>query len=167
MADVSIRTDGIPAVVEALKSIDGPQAQKLLQKAATKAAVVFRRSVKAAAPGPTRPGFKKNKAGDLKKSISYAQTRRIRPGARVWARKEVAFYRIYVVGGTRPHRIRFPSQVKAGVHRSHLPGTAGGGNIFHPGNRTRNPFVARGFDAGRLGAEAAIEKVFVDYLAKL
>lgn len=164
---VSIDVEGIASVQEALTKLEGPEAKKLLQKGATKAAVVLRRSVRAAAPGPTRPGYKTNKPGDLKRAVSYAQTRRIRPGARVWVRKEKAFYRIYVVGGAKPHRIRFPSQVAAGVARSHLPGSAGGGNIRHPGVRTPNPFVARGFDAGLRGAEAAIDKVFSDYLAKL
>jgi hypothetical protein len=167
MSDVSINVEGIASVQEALGRLTGPEARKMLQKGATKAAIVLRRSVKAAAPGPTRPGYKGQKPGDLKRAVSYAQTRRIRPGARVWVRKEKAFYRIYVVGGAGPHNIRFPSQVKAGVQRSHLPATAGGGNIRHPGVRTPNPFVARGFDAGLGAAEAAIDKVFTAYLASL
>ena len=164
---LSVDTQGVESVQAALAKFEAPAAKKMLQTSASKGAVVLRRAVKSAAPGPTRPGYPKNKAGDLKRAVSYGQTKRVKPGARVWVRKEVAFYRIYVVGGTQPHRIRFPNQKAAGVPRSHLPGTAGGGNIRHPGIKTPNPFVARGFDAGRRGAEAAIDKVVAQYLAKL
>ena len=64
-----------------------------------------------------------------------------------------------VAGGTKAHRIRFHNEVVSGVPR-------GEGNIAHPGAKA-NPFMERGFDAGRVAAEAAIDAIVDKYLASL
>jgi hypothetical protein len=155
---IGIDVRGIPEVQTALGKFDAKQSKKMLQKASSAGAKVLKGYVKSAAPKRT---------GALRRSIRSGQTRRHRPAARVWAQKDInrtrgrntTFYRHMVVGGTKAHRIRFPNEVQSGVPR-------GEGNIAHPGAKA-NPFVARGFDAGRTAAEDAIDRIIDQYLASL
>jgi hypothetical protein len=148
---IGVDIRGIPEVRSALGKMEGPLMKRTLQKAATAGAKTLKPFVQAEAP--------KGKTGRLRKSVSSRQARRERPAAVVSARPKVAFYRHMVIGGTKPHQIRFPNQKAAGVPKSQ-------GNISHPGAKP-NPFVSRGFDRGQSAAMAAVEKVVGDYLDSL
>jgi hypothetical protein len=147
---VAIDVRGIPEVQEALGKLEGPAARKMLQKASAAGGKVLKKTVQAEAPRRT---------GILRKSVSARTVRRNRPGTVVSPRPKVAFYRHFVILGTRPHQIRFPNQKADGVPKSQ-------GNISHPGAKA-NPFVARGYDRGQAAAMAAVEKVVDDYLESL
>ena len=145
----SIDVRGIPEVQQALRELSAPASRKALQKASTAGAKVLKPYVKAEAP--------RGKTGKLIRSISSRQARKERPAAVVVARPKVAYYRHWVIRGTAPHMIRFPTQKAAGVPKAQ-------GNIAHPGIRRGNDFMTRGFNAGRDNAEQAIEKVMGDYV---
>jgi len=157
MAAVGIDVRGLAEVQRALKQLDdGPQSRRALQKASTAGARVLKPYVQREAP--------RGATGKLRRSISSRQARKERPAAVVTARPKVAFYRHMVIGGTKPHRI-LPSEKKA------LAFTARGrdlvrARVSHTGSRP-NPFIERGFDAGRAAAEAAIERVIGEFLEAL
>lgn len=152
MIGVDVR--GIDDVKDALEGLNDKQAKAMLQKSASAGAKVLKGTVKAAAP--------KGATGNLRRSIRSGQTKRHRPAARVYVNKRVAFYRHMVVGGTKAHGPRTASWL-----------------IFRPAGEAHNvwakrvrgtkprPFFAQGFAAGQSAAEAAIDKVVDQYLAKL
>lgn len=155
---LEIRLRGVPEVLRALGQLSGPTMNRVLQKASTAGAKALKPFIKAEAPiGPS--GNTYTKRGALKRSISARKAKRDLPAAVVSARPKVAFYRHMVIGGTKPHRIRFPNQKAAGVPRDQ-------GNIRHPGAKA-NPFVARGFAKGESAALAAIDRTIDDYLETL
>jgi len=154
---VGIDVRGLAEVQAALRQLgDGPQSRRALQKASTAGARALKPYVQREAPvGKTRR---------LRRSISARQARKDRPAAVVSSRPKVAFYRHMVIRGTRPHPI-VPDERKA------LAFTAGGrdlvrSRVLHPGTRP-NPFIERGFDAGRAAAEAAIERVIDEFMEAL
>lgn len=146
---VSIR--GLGEVQEALARLEPGPLKKVLQKASTAGAKTIKPYVRAETP--------KGKTGRLRKSISAQQARKGRPAAIVKFRPRVAFYRHMVIGGTKPHRIRFPDQKAAGVPKSR-------GNIQHPGSRG-NDIVGRAWSSGGKATLDAIEKSIHDYLEAL
>lgn len=158
MAAVGIDVRGMAEVQAALRQLgDGPQSRRALQKASTAGARTLKPYVQREAPV--------GKTGRLRRSISARQARKDRPAAVVSARPKVAFYRHMVIGGTKPHPI-VPDERKA------LAFTAGGrdfvrSRVLHPGIKRPNPFIERGFDAGRAAAEAAIERVIDEFLEAL
>lgn len=147
---VSIDVLGIPEVQEALDKLGGAPMKKTLQAASTAGAKALKPFVVAEAPKRT---------GKLRRSISARRAKRDLPAAIVSPRPKVAFYRHMVIGGTKPHRIRFPDQKARGVPKAE-------GNIQHPGAKP-NPFVARGYDKGKSTALAAIDQVIDTYLDSL
>lgn len=158
LVGIGIDVRGVPGVLAALDGLTGAQMTRTLQRASTAGAKALKPFIKAEAPiGPS--GNKYTKRGALRRSISARKAKRDLPAAVVSARPKVAFYRHMVIGGTKPHRIRFPSEVAAGVGRTE-------GSIRHPGSRP-NPFIARGFAKGESAALAAIDKVIDDYLNSL
>ena len=151
---VGIDVRGVDAVVAALGKMTDKQAKAMLQKSATAGAAVLKRTVKAAAP--------KGQTGNLRKSIRSGQTKRNRPAARVYNVKRIAFYRHMVVGGTRAHG---PKNAKVMIFRP--AGEAHNVTATWVRGTKPRPFVSQGFDAGRVAAEAAIDKVVDAALAKL
>jgi HK97 gp10 family phage protein len=121
-ADIDVR--GVEEALRLLSKMEGAPLKKTLQKATSASAKYLKPKVQAAAPRRT---------GKLRKSISATQAKRERPASIVKARPKVAFYRHMVIQGTKPHRIRFPDQKRAGVAKS-------AGNIQHPGAKAQ-PFI--------------------------
>jgi hypothetical protein len=146
---ISIR--GLDEVQRALAKLEPAETKKLLQKASSAGA----KAVKPYAQAETPRG----RTGRLRKSISATQARRDRPAAIVRFRPRIAFYRTIVIGGTKPHQIRFPDQVKAGVPKR-------AGNIRHPGAHP-NDIMARAWAKGETETLAAIGKVIDTYLDQL
>lgn len=124
MSDITVL--GVPEVRAALAKYEEAPLKKTLQKATNASGKFLKPKVQAEAPRRT---------GRLRRSISSRQARRERPATIVTARPKVAFYRHMVIGGTKPHRIRFPDQKAAGVPVAQ-------GNIAHPGAKA-NPFIER------------------------
>jgi len=149
VASVSVR--GLDEVQRALAKLEPVPVKKLLQQASTAGAKKAKPYAQAETP--------RGKTGRLRKSISATQARRDRPAAIVRFRPKIAFYRTMVIGGTRPHAIRFPDQVKAGVPKS-------AGNIRHPGARP-NDIMARAWAKAEPETMAAIGKVIDVYLDQL
>lgn len=147
---IGVDIQGLPELEKALSGLTGPQMATALQKATLSGAGQIRKTVRAEAPVKT---------GTLRKSVSARKARGAERGYVVSPRPKVAFYRHFVVKGTKAHRIRFPNQVKWGVPRQL-------GNIRHPGAKA-NGFVSRGFDAGRPAAEKAVVKSIEKYVKKV
>lgn len=123
---VSVDVRGVKEVQRSLDRVSGAPMKRTLQRATNASAKFLKPLVQAESP---------RKTGKLRKSISAGQAKRGRPASIVKARPKIAFYRHMVMGGTKPHRIRFPDQKRAGVPKSQ-------GNIQHPGARA-NPFIDR------------------------
>lgn len=109
----------------ALAKVTEPALKRTMQRGTDAAGKFLAPKVKAEAPRRT---------GTLRKSIRSTRARRERPATIVKAGKK-AFYDHMVIGGTRPHRIRFPDQKAAGIPKAQ-------GNIEHPGAKP-NPFIER------------------------
>jgi len=123
----------------------------VLQKASSAGAKAIKPYVRAETP--------KGKTGRMRKSISATQAKRDRPAAIVKFRPKIAYYRHMVIGGTKPHRIRFPDQKEAGVPKSQ-------GNIRHPGAKG-NDVMGRAWSNGKTVTIAAVNKVIREYLEAL
>jgi hypothetical protein len=147
---VGVDVRGMPEVMAALDGLGGKHMNAALQKASTAGAKAIKPYVQAEAP---------RRKGKLRRAVSARKAKRDLPAAVVSARPKVAFYRHMVIGGTKPHRIRFHDQKAAGVPKSQ-------GNIQHPGARS-NPFVERGFEKGEDAALRAIDAVIDAYLESL
>jgi HK97 gp10 family phage protein len=138
----SVTILGMDAVIRALELLDDPAASKLLQKATAAGGKALKPFIQAEAPVKT---------GRLRRSVSTRQARKARPATVVSPRPKVAFYRHFVIDGTRPHEIVIHNAVTpTGGHYTRV--------IHHPGAKA-NPFVDRGFARGESAALAAIEKV--------
>jgi hypothetical protein len=124
---MSVTVHGLPELQRELDKMAPGPLKKTLQKGTTAGGKYLKPKVKAAAP--------RGKTGKLRKSISARTAKRDRPATIISARPKIAFYRHMVIGGTKPHRIRFPDQKAAGVSKSD-------GNIRHPGAKA-NPFIRR------------------------
>ena len=162
---VVVSFEGMEAVQKMLAAVDQVAAKKVLQQATSAGGKAMKPFVVAAAPAGR--GGKKKWPGSIKGAVWVHRAARNRPATVVGHHKKKAWYWHIVVGGARPHRVRFPSQVAAGVQRSNLKGgVEGGGNIRHPGAHP-NPFVARGAAAGESAAMAAVNAVIEKYLAGL
>jgi hypothetical protein len=143
---MSVTIVGLKELQRELDKMEPGPLNKTLQKGMTASGKFLKPHVQAAAP--------RGKTGKLKKSVSARQARRQKPGAIISARPKVAFYRHMVIGGTKPHRIRFPDQRASGVGK-------GEGNIYHPGAKAQ-PFISR--TADRFEEPAA--KVAMDAIKK-
>lgn len=140
---MSVTILGEREVHEMLAKAMDPQLKRTLQKATTASAKFLKPKAQANAPRRT---------GKLRRSISATQAKRERPAAIVKARPKVAWYRHFVIKGTKPHRIRFPDQKARGVPKSE-------GNIEHPGAKA-NPFIDRTSDQyGRQALEVAMDTI--------
>lgn len=146
-----VMIQGLPEVQAALAQLEGAPLKKALQKASTAGAKTLKPFVKAETP--------KGKTGRLRKSISAQQARKDRPAAIVKFRPKVAFYRHMVIGGTKPHRIRFPDQKAKGAPKRE-------GNIPHPGSKG-NDILGRAWSAGETATLAAVNKSIHDYVESL
>ena len=120
---MSVTITGLKELQDELDKLAKPVLKKTLQKGTTAGAKLLKPHVQAAAPRRT---------GKLRRSVSATQAKRERPASIVKVR---AWYRHFVIQGTKPHRIRFPDQKAAGVPRAK-------GNIQHSGAKA-NPFIDR------------------------
>ena len=131
---MSVVITGADDVHRMLAKAMDPQLKKSIQKSTNAGAKFLKPKAKGEAPKRT---------GLLRKSITSGQAKQNRPASIVKVGKK-AFYDHMVIGGTKPHRIRFPDQVAAGVPKWQ-------GNIRHPGAKA-DPFFDR--TADRYGREA-------------
>lgn len=114
---VKVTIEGEEELNRLLDSMSGPQLKKVAGKATASAAVkVLKPVVK------QRAAF--NPA--LARSIRAGAARKDKPAGIVHRDHKRAWWGHFVVGGTKPHRIRFPDQKAAGVPKEQ-------GNIRHPG----------------------------------
>jgi hypothetical protein len=127
----SIKVKGLDEALEALEVFDQPQLDKSAQKVMSAAARSLVTPIRRAAP--------RGKTGRLAASVSARKGKRDRPSAVVGPRggRRGAFYRHFVIGGTRPHRIE-PRHVGGFL----LFGGHWVPAIEHPGSKP-NPFVDR------------------------
>lgn len=149
---------GVPELNRALARLgDGPDSRRALQKAASAGAKTLKPFVQREAPRRAgeslrRWGKESHKPGTLRRSISARVAKRDRPAAVVSARPKIAFYRHFVILGTKAHDLRPRNNRPAGsrpiMKKRQLP----------------NPFIERGFEAGREAAVAAIERVIDEYV---
>lgn len=123
---VSVDVRGVKEVQRSLDRVSGAPMKRTLQKATNASAKFLKPLVQAEAP---------RKTGKLRKSISAGQAKRGRPASIVKARPKIAYYRHMVIGGTKPHRIRFPDEKRAGIPKTQ-------GSIRHPGAKAQ-PFIDR------------------------
>lgn len=147
---MSISIKGLIETQQALAKLEEPALRKITQKATAAGAKALKPYVQRETPKRT---------GRMRKSVSAAQAKRERPASIVKFRKKVAFYRGWVIDGTKPHRIRFHDQKVAGVPKSQ-------GNIQHPGAHA-NDIIGRASRAGERPAADAAEKVIDTYVRSL
>jgi hypothetical protein len=152
---ISVDVRGVEAVQKMLARFEKKEADKILQKACSAGGKVMKKGLVDAAPYP-----------GLKKSVWLRRAKRQRPATVIGHHKKPGFYWHMVILGTQKHRIRFPDQKAAGVQRSHLPQTAGLGNIKHPGTKP-NPFVARAYEATGVATMHEFERVIDEYLNQI
>jgi hypothetical protein len=149
---------------------DTKEMEKVLLKATDAAArTVVKPAVLREMPPDRKPGYSKASAGALRRSLWVHRAKRKygSVGTLVTNHRKVAFWWPMVIGGSRPHRIRFPNQVAAGVQRSNLKsGVRGGGNIRHPGHGG-NDFLSRAFAKSQGPALAKINDAIGRYLDRL
>lgn len=149
---------GVPELNRALARLgDGPDSRRALQKAASAGAKVLKPYVQRAAPirsgkQDRRWGRERHRPGALRRSISARVAKRDRPAAIITARPRIAFYRHFVLLGTKAHDVRSrknrsPSSRPIMV-RAQAP----------------NPFLTRGYEAGREAAWNAIVTVIDQYV---
>ena len=153
-SNIGVDIRGVPEVKKALESLGEKGTKGMLQKASTKGASVLKKYVKSAAP--------RGRTGNLRRAVRSGQTKRNRPAARVYVKKDVAFYRHMVVGGTKPHGARTSRFL-----------------VFRPAGEAHNvwatwvrgtkprPFFSEGMAAGQPAAYRAIDEVVAKHLAML
>ncbi len=168
---IRLSVEGLPEVQRLFAKLgDTAEFEKVLLKATDSAArTVIRSAVFAEMPPARRPGSRAATRGDLRRSVWVHRARRKRGsvGTLVTNKRRIAFWWPMVIGGSRPHRIRFPNQVAAGVSRSNLKsGAVGGGSIQHPGHGA-NDFLSRAFAKSEAPALAKIDAVIGRYLDRL
>lgn len=124
-ADVEIR--GMKEVLQALDQLDEKTSKRTLQKATADAAKkVLKPKVKAkAAPISAR----------LARATRAGASRKGKPAGIVKFDNKRAWFRHFVIGGTKAHKIRFHDEVLRGVPKK------GGGSIKHPGAKP-HPIIA-------------------------
>ena len=126
MGSVTIEVRGLDELLKHLDKMDPKGSRKLLGKATAD-------SAKKVLKGPT-----KAKAGTISQRLAHSvragAAKREKPAGIVKFDAKRAWFRHLVIGGTKPHRIRFPDQKARGVPKTQ-------GNIRHPGARP-NPVIA-------------------------
>lgn len=137
---VDIDIKGLAKIQQALDKLDPKKQRTTVQKAVSEAnKKVLAPRVKAATPWSS-----------MRRAVRARQGRRGRPAAIVLYDAKKAWFRHFLLGGTKPHAIRFPDQKRAGVPKEQ-------GNIHHPGIEA-NPVI--GHVADQYGDDA------LDYAAK-
>ena len=163
---IAIDVRGVAEVQAALAKLQGKPLNAALKKGETAGAKALLPIVLSEMPPNRKPGWKGAKAGALRKSV-WVHRSRGGKGTLITNHRGKAFWWPMVIGGSRPHNIRFHSQVVAGVPRSHLKsGSVGGGNIHHPGHAA-NPFLARAAQRGESAYLAAVSGAIGKYLDTL
>lgn len=143
---MSVTVRGLAEVEKAVAQVAGPK-KALLQKATSAGAKAIKPFVVAAAP--------RGATGKLKRSVSARKAKRGLPAAVVSPRPKVAFYRHFVIRGTKPHgprKARILRFEPGPIYARHVAGTPA------------RPFVDEGYRAGEQAALRAIEKVIDDAL---
>lgn len=125
---MSITIRGLEELQDELRKMEPAPLKKTLQKGTAAGAKLLKPHAKAEAPKRT---------GRLRKSIVAQAAKRDKPASIVKVRTghSGAWYRHFVMQGTKAHRIRFADQRAAGVPKAQ-------GNIRHPGAKA-NPFMER------------------------
>lgn len=151
---------GVPELNRALARLgDGPDSRRALQKAASAGAKTLKPYVQRAAPKRSgkqdrRWGREKkpHPPGTLRRSISARVAKRDRPAAIITARPRIAFYRHFVLLGTKAHDVRPRKNRSPSSRPIMVRGLA------------PNPFLTRGYEAGREAAWNAIVTVIDQYV---
>ena len=155
---LTIDVRGIPEVTAALNKFDAGPSKPILQKASTAAAKAFKPFVQAAAP--------RGATGKLRRSVSARQAKRDRPAAVVSARPKVAFYRHFVIRGTKAHGPKTARvMVFQGTGTGYREGLSGAIVTRHVRGTPPRPFIADGYRAGEPSALRAIDRVIDEALA--
>lgn len=147
---MSVSLRGLEEVQRALAKLEPGPLKKVLQKASSAGAKTIKPYVQSETPKRT---------GRMRKSISATQARKDRPAAIVKFRPKVAYYRHFVIKGTKAHRIRFADQKAAGVAKAR-------GNIRHPGAHP-NDVMGRAWSKGGKATLDAVEQSIHAYLESL
>lgn len=169
---IGISIAGMPEVQAMLNRLDDPFMRPVLQRATDAGAVALKPLIFAEMPPDAAHrdmrGRKRLAAsGGLRQSVWIHRAKRQRPATIISNHRKIAYWWPMVIGGSRPHRVRFASQVAAGVPRSNLKsGQLGEGAIQSRGHGG-NPFVSRALAKGQGAAMRAIEQVITTYLDSL
>lgn len=150
---MSVDIRGLRETQAALSKLEAAPLKKVEQKA-TQA------GVKALKPYVVKETPKRT--GRMRKSVSAATAKRDRPASIVKFKtgSKGAWYRHFVIQGTKAHRIRFPDQKAAGIPKAQ-------GNIPHPGAKA-NDIIGRAWaSGGETAAMDAVDKVIDTYLESL
>lgn len=138
----AISVEGLEGAIALLDEYRSPQLDKLLTKATKAGATAFRTPIRSEAPVD---------AGDLRDAVRVRKSRRT-PNAYVVGPRGARHAHL-VIGGTKPHRIaarRVGGFLFFGGHW--IP------EVHHPGTDP-DPFVERGVNRGRRGAEEKMVSV--------
>lgn len=142
---VEIEVRGLGDLQKQLDKMDPRNSRTLMGKATADAA-------KKVLKGPV-----KAKAGSLSQRLAYSvragAARRDKPAGIVKFDNKRAWFRHFIIGGTRPHRIRFPDQKARGVPKAQ-------GNIRHPGTKA-HPIIAEVADQYGSAALDQVERFLV------
>ena len=116
--DISFEVKGLKEVLDLLDKMEPKATNRVMAKATAEGAKkVLKPKLKSAAAGISRR---------LSSSVRAGSAKRDKPAGIVRFDPKRAWFRHFIIGGTKPHRIRFHDQVVAGVPKT-------GGNIQHPG----------------------------------
>lgn len=147
---MSIQIKGLRETQAALAKLEPAPLKKLEQTATSAGVKVLKPYVVAETPRRT---------GKMRKSVSGVKARRDLPASIVKFKPKLAWYRHFVIDGTKAHRIRFPDQKAAGIPKTQ-------GNIRHPGAHG-NDILGRAWSKGGPPTLDAVDKVIDDYLRSL
>jgi predicted RNA-binding protein with EMAP domain len=141
---MSVTIHGLKELQAEMAKLEPAPLKKLLQKGTASGGKYLKPKVVAETPRRT---------GRMRKSVSAATAKKDRPASIVKFRTgRNAWYRHFVIQGTKPHRIRFPDQRAAGIPRSQ-------GNIQHPGAKANNVMGRVQSRHERAAADAAIDTI--------
>lgn len=106
MISISISVTGGAPIQAKLERRSGPQLNKALRKATREAAKAMKPFIQAQAPVSAigSSGKYAHTRGNLRRSVRVAATRRQTPGAYVGPSRKKAYYRHFVIGGTKHMR---------------------------------------------------------------
>lgn len=142
---IVLEVTGMRDLMDTLDKMDPKASRRLFDKATADAAKkVLKAPTKAKAAALSQR---------LGRSVRAGAARRDKPAGIVKFDNKRAWFRHFIIGGTRPHRIRFPDQKARGVPKSQ-------GNIRHPGTKA-HPIIAEVADQHGDAALDHVERFMV------